>query len=93
MLYSLTTLTRKVTASLAIPAVGLLLQFTGYEPNTAQQPARALWGIRIAFGTLPAILLCLGILFAILYPLGRDEYARIAQELAERRTSAAEEAA
>jgi GPH family glycoside/pentoside/hexuronide:cation symporter len=29
MFYSLVTLTRKVTASLAIPAVGLILQFTG----------------------------------------------------------------
>ena len=50
-------------------------------------------GVSIAFGPLPAILLCLGILFAILYPLGRDEYARVGREPAERRTSAAEEAA
>jgi Na+/melibiose symporter-like transporter len=51
------------------------------------------WDIRIAFGPLPAILLYLGILFAILYPLGRDEYARIAQDLAERRAAGSEEAA
>ena len=93
MLYSLTTLVRKVTASLAVPAVGLILQVTGYVPNAAQQPERALLGIRIAFGPLPAALLCLGILFALLYPLGREEYAKIASELAERRTAAAEEVA
>jgi GPH family glycoside/pentoside/hexuronide:cation symporter len=91
MLYSLTTLVRKVTASLAVPAVGLILQVTGYVPNAAQQPERALLGIRIAFGPLPAALLCLGILFALLYPLGREEYARIIHELAERRTAATEE--
>jgi GPH family glycoside/pentoside/hexuronide:cation symporter len=88
MYYSLVTLTHKVTASLAIPAVGLILQFTNYVPNAAQQGAQALWGIRLAFGPLPAALLCLGIVFAILYPLGRKEYAQIAQEVAKKRAAA-----
>ncbi|MGD8998467.1 MAG: glycoside-pentoside-hexuronide (GPH):cation symporter, partial [Anaerolineae bacterium] len=85
MFYSLVTLIRKATTSLAVPAVGLILQFTGYVPNAAQQPPSALMGIRIVIGPIPAVLLCLGILFAILYPLSREEYADIARELERRR--------
>jgi GPH family glycoside/pentoside/hexuronide:cation symporter len=85
MFYSLVTLIRKATTSLAVPAVGLILQFTGYVPNAAQQPSGALLGIRIAIGPIPAALLCAGILFAVLYPLSREEYAAIVQELEHRR--------
>jgi len=85
MFYSLITLIRKATSSLAVPAVGLILQFTGYVPNADQQPPSALLGIRIVIGPIPAVLLCLGILFAILYPLTREEYAKVARELERRR--------
>ena len=90
MFYSLVTLIRKATTSLAVPAVGLILQFTGYVPNADTQPASALTGIRIVIGPVPAVLLCLGILFAILYPLGREQYATIAQELELRRAARSE---
>jgi GPH family glycoside/pentoside/hexuronide:cation symporter len=83
--YSLVTLTRKVTTSIAIPLALLLLEFTGYVPNAPQQPANALWGIRIAIGPIPAALLCIGILFAFRYPLTREQYAQVAQELESRR--------
>jgi GPH family glycoside/pentoside/hexuronide:cation symporter len=85
MFYSLVTLIRKVTTSLAVPAVGLILQFTGYVPNAAQQPQRALAGIRIVIGPIPAALLCAGIFFAIVYPLSREEYAQVLEDLAHRR--------
>ena len=88
MFYSLVTLIRKVATSLAVPAVGLILQFTGYVPNAAQQPPIALMGIRVVIGPIPALLLCAGILFAILYPLGREEYAQLVQELERRRARA-----
>ena len=83
--YSLVTLIRKGTTSLAVPAVGLILQFTGYVPNAAQQPASALLGIRIVIGPIPAVLLCAGIVVALLYPLSREEYAAVARELEQRR--------
>lgn len=85
MFYSLVTLFHKVAVSLAVPAVGLILQFTGYVPNASQQPSNALMGIRIAIGPIPALLLCAGILFAILYPLGREEHTRLVHELESRR--------
>ena len=62
-----------------------MLDGTGYVPNSAQQPASAMMGIRLLVGPVPAVMLCIGILFAILYPLGREGYTRIARELEERR--------
>jgi GPH family glycoside/pentoside/hexuronide:cation symporter len=91
MFYSLVTLIRKVTTSLAVPAVGLILQFTGYVPNAAQQPDSAVLGIRLVIGPIPAVLLCVGILFAILYPLTREEYAQVREELEQRRALRTEE--
>lgn len=85
MFYSLVTLMHKVVTSLAILAVGLVLEFTGYAPNAAQQSPSALLGIRVVIGPIPAALLCFGILFAILYPLGRKRYAQVVQELEARR--------
>ncbi len=90
MFYSLVTLMEKITSSLAIPLVLLLMQVTGYVPNAAQQPASALLGIRIAMGPIPAVLLCVGIVFAILYPLSRERYAQVVQELSARRASTVE---
>jgi GPH family glycoside/pentoside/hexuronide:cation symporter len=85
MLYSLTTLTKKVATSIALPVMLLLLEFTGYVPNAAQQPASALWGIRIAIGPIPAVLLCAGILFALKYPLDRAGFTQVVNELEARR--------
>jgi GPH family glycoside/pentoside/hexuronide:cation symporter len=89
--YSLITLMQKVASSIAIPLVLLLLDLTGYVPNAAQQPVSALWGIRIVIGPIPAALLCLGILFAVLYPLTRERHAQVVQELEGRRPSRVEE--
>lgn len=87
MFYSLITLSQKVASSIAIPLVLLVLSATGYVPNSAEQPASAILGIRIVAGPIPAAMLCLGILFAALYPLGRESYTQIAQELENRRNT------
>jgi GPH family glycoside/pentoside/hexuronide:cation symporter len=85
MFYSLVTLANKIAASVAIPLILLLLGWTGYVPNAASQPDSALWGIRIALGPIPAILLLIGIFFAYKYPLNRARYAEVAHELEIRR--------
>lgn len=87
MFYSLITLAQKVASSIAIPLALLMLDRTGYIPNSAVQPASAVKGIRLLVGPVPAVMLCIGILFAILYPLGRERYTQIAQELEDRRTA------
>jgi GPH family glycoside/pentoside/hexuronide:cation symporter len=85
MFYSLITLASKIASSIAIPLALLVLDASGYISSSSTQPASAITGIRIVTGPIPAVLLCLGILFAILYPLGRDNYSEIAKELEARR--------
>ncbi len=87
MFYSLISLSQKIASSIAIPLALVMLDRTGYIPNSAQQPSSAVQGIRILTGPIPAVMLCIGILFAILYPLGRERYTQIARELEERRNS------
>jgi GPH family glycoside/pentoside/hexuronide:cation symporter len=87
MFYSLISLMQKIASSVAIPLVLLLLDASGYLPGTAQQPNSALLGIRLVVGPVPAVLLCTGILFALLYPLDRSKHMRVVEELNERRLS------
>ncbi|HKJ27617.1 MAG TPA: MFS transporter [Anaerolineales bacterium] len=93
MYYSLVTLTNKIANSIAIPLVLFMLGKTGYIPNAAQQPASALWGIRISMGPIPAVLLVVGIFFAYKYPLTRAKFAELTKELEVRRAQKTEEAA
>ena len=92
MFYSLVTLSQKIASSIAIPLILLMLQVSGYVPTAAVQPASAVLGIRLAIGPVPALLLCGGIVFAILYPLGRESHQRIVQELELRRHGLSREA-
>lgn len=85
MFYSLVSLTQKIASSIAIPLILLLLEWSGYAPNAAVQESSALLGIRLVVGLIPAVLLCAGIFFAALYPLGRDEYRQVLLQLEERR--------
>jgi GPH family glycoside/pentoside/hexuronide:cation symporter len=87
MFYSLTTLAHKIAASVAIPLALLVLEVTGYVPNAAQQPPRALLGLRLVMGPIPAFLLCVGIIIALRYPLDRAQYVRIVRELEARKAA------
>jgi GPH family glycoside/pentoside/hexuronide:cation symporter len=95
MFYSIVTLAQKIASSVAIPLALLLLQAAGYRGATAAggemiaatvgQDARALNAIRLLVGPVPAALLLVGILFALNYPLTREEHRRVAAELELRR--------
>jgi GPH family glycoside/pentoside/hexuronide:cation symporter len=87
MFYSLITLAQKIAVSIALPLALLVLDRTGYIPNSAAQPQSAVNGIRLIAGPIPAVLMGLGIVFALLYPLGRENYTEIARQLEERRKS------
>ncbi len=93
MFYSLITLAQKVASSIAVPLALLVLQISGYVPNSAAQPASAILGIRIVAGPIPAFTLCLGILFTMLYPLGRENFREITRQLEERRKATGGETA
>ena len=85
MFYSLTTLTKKIATSIALPLVLLLLEATGYVANAPQQAPSAIMGIRVAIGPIPAVLLLIGIGFAFYYPLDRVQFAEIVEKLAARK--------
>ncbi len=89
MFYSLTTLTRKIASSVALPLVLLLLDASGYVPNAPQQSQAALWGIRSVIGPIPGLMLVVGIIFASRYPLDRETFARVVDKLAARRSGQA----
>lgn len=84
MYYSLVTLFRKIAASLSLPLVLLILEWTGYVANAETQPRSAIIGIQALIGPIPAVLVIAGIVFAMLYPLTRKRYAEIRAQLAER---------
>lgn len=92
MFYSLIILAQKVASSIAVPLALLVLQATGYVPNSLAQPTSAVLGIRIVAGPVPAFTLCLGILFTLLFPLGRENFREITRELELRRRSRRDEA-
>ncbi len=85
--YSLVTLMAKVASSIAIPLTAFVLELTDYVPNSATQPQTALNGIRFLMGPVPAILLIVGIVFALRYPLERKEFTAIVEKLNKKRAS------
>jgi len=85
MFYSLVTLFAKGANSLAIPLALLVLDWSGYIPNSVTQPQSTLTGIRLVVGPIPAFLLLCGIMFAIFYPLSREEHQEVVSKLEIRR--------
>lgn len=85
MFYSLITLLGKIANSVSIPLSLMVLEFTGYQAGSSVQPDSALNGIRILIGPVPAVLLTGGIVFAIFYPLSREQHHKIVEELRLRR--------
>jgi GPH family glycoside/pentoside/hexuronide:cation symporter len=90
MFYSLVTLAQKIATSVAVPAALLVMDATGYVANSESLNQTAVNGIRIVAGPIPAVLMLAGIVFAIVYPLGREKYTEIAQGLEQRRGTEAD---
>lgn len=86
MFYSLVTLLRKISSSVAVPLTLVALERSGYVSNAPEQAASAIHAIQTLMGPIPSLLLACGILFALFYPLGRERHAQIRAELASRRT-------
>lgn len=77
MFYSLITLANKIAQSLAIPLLLMVLDVTGYQPNSAVQSQQAINGIRLVVGPIPAAMLLAGIAFAFTYPLDREKFNEV----------------
>jgi GPH family glycoside/pentoside/hexuronide:cation symporter len=88
MFYSLVTLLGKAANAIAVPFTLLILDWSGYIPKSDIQPDSIITGIRVIVGPIPAFLLVCGIIFAIFYPLSREDHHRVVNELENRRAKA-----
>ena len=91
MFYSLVTLMSKIANSITVPLALAVLDISGYVPNAAVQSQSTLNGIKWVVGPIPALLLSAGIIFAIFYPLSRQEHHDAVQTLENRRKQPTED--
>lgn len=85
MYYSLIMLMQKAASGIALFAIGLALDWSGYVANASSQPSSALAAIRWITGAAPATLLCIGIGFAVLFPIERHGHYQVREALERRR--------
>jgi GPH family glycoside/pentoside/hexuronide:cation symporter len=71
---------QKLGTSVAVLAIGWVLDLTGYVANAAQQTGAALTGIRAMVSWVPAALLVLSIASAALFPITRAVHRRLSHE-------------
>ena len=86
--YSLMTLARKIASSITLPAVLLLLDWSGYIPNAARQAPATVMVIAFMFAGIPIAFFSIGIITALRYPLNRERFNQIKTELENRKASA-----
>ncbi|MHB9034813.1 MAG: MFS transporter, partial [Anaerolineae bacterium] len=87
MFYSLVMLAQKASSGIALFIVGIVLQFSGYVANQAEQSASALRAIKAVTGLGPALLLTAGIIFTAFYPINREGHLKIRAEIEARRAA------
>ncbi len=78
---------QKLGSSLALAAVGWVLELTGYQPNAPVQTAQAMLGIRALTTWAPAALLLGAIAAAAAFPITRSVHRAMNEELARRRAA------
>lgn len=82
MYYGVYGLVDKITRTMGIFAVGWALQLFGYVANV-EQTARSLFGIRLFFGPVSAVLLLLAVPVLLSYPITRASHASLRRKLSE----------
>ena len=82
MYYGVWGLAVKLSEALGIVATGWVLQLYGYVADV-EQSTHTLFGIRLFFGPVPAILFVLALPLLIWYPITRASHAATLQQLAE----------
>ena len=65
---------------------GWALNLFGYIPNV-EQTEHALFGIRLFFSVVPAVVILISLPFLIWYPITRQKHATLVQELSERKAA------
>jgi GPH family glycoside/pentoside/hexuronide:cation symporter len=90
--YGLWAFLTKFTSALGVAVSGWALGLFGYVPNV-EQTVHALFGIRLFFAIVPAVVILISLPFLIWYPITRKNHAALVQELAERAAAKGQEAA
>jgi GPH family glycoside/pentoside/hexuronide:cation symporter len=86
--YGLWAFLTKFTGALGVAVSGWALGLFGYVPNV-EQTLRALFGIRLFFAIVPAVVILISLPFLIWYPITRQKHAALVQELAARKAAEA----
>jgi GPH family glycoside/pentoside/hexuronide:cation symporter len=76
----------KFTGALGVAVSGWALSLYGYVPNV-EQTTHALFGIRLFFSIVPAVVILISLPFLIWYPITRAKHAALVKELAERKAA------
>jgi GPH family glycoside/pentoside/hexuronide:cation symporter len=89
--YAFMVFLQKLGLALALWLVSQAIEWAGYlesKPGmpVPVQPDSALWAIRIAVGPLPTVVLLIGVVLAVKYPITKAIHAEILLKLAERRS-------
>jgi GPH family glycoside/pentoside/hexuronide:cation symporter len=82
--YGLWAFLSKFTGALGIAVSGWALGLFGYVPNV-EQTIHALFGIRLFFAIVPAVVIIFSLPFLIWYPITRKTHAALVKELADRK--------
>ena len=81
--YGIWTLIRKGATGGAFMIIGSVLTLIGYAPNVEQTPS-ALFGIKMLFGPIPSILLIIGIIIFLKFPITKEVHRDILRQISER---------
>ena len=90
--YGLWAFVTKFTSALGVGVSGWALKLFGYVPNV-EQTAQSLFGIRLFFSIVPAVVILISLPLLIWYPITRQSHAALVKELAERKAVQAQEVA
>jgi GPH family glycoside/pentoside/hexuronide:cation symporter len=90
--YGLWAFLSKFTGALGVAVSGWALDLYGYVPNV-EQTTHALFGIRLFFSMVPAVVILISLPFLIWYPVTRKSHTELVRELAERKAAKVEAAA
>jgi GPH family glycoside/pentoside/hexuronide:cation symporter len=82
--YGLWAFLTKFTSALGVAVSGWALDLFGYIPNV-EQTTRALFGIRLFFAIVPAVVILISLPFLVWYPITRSSHAALVKELREQK--------
>jgi GPH family glycoside/pentoside/hexuronide:cation symporter len=85
--YGLWAFLTKFTSALGVAVAGWSLSLFGYVPNI-EQTVHSLFGIRLFFSIVPAVVILISLPLLIWYPITRQSHAALVKELAERKAAA-----